>query len=125
MLSPYLTVAICLLMYWPGGLTSPQKFKQMQEQGVSPNDPEYIKAHQLLATIQRQQLMKQKQRQQQAQQAQQQVAHPVNVNQNGAGPDAAATNGVHGKLSYELSYSGYVRTDDHRFLKPGPFRLHR
>lgn len=69
----------------------------MQEQGVNPNDPEYIKAHQLLATIQRQQLMKQKQRQQQAQQVQQQVAHPVNVNQNGAGPDAA-TNGVHGKL---------------------------
>lgn len=73
----------------------------MQEQGVNPNDPEYIKAHQLLATIQRQQMMKQKQRQQQAQQAQQQVAHPVNVNQNGAVPDAA-TNGVHGKLSYDF-----------------------
>lgn len=70
----------------------------MQEQGVNPNDPEYIKAHQVLVTIQRQQMMKQKQRQQQAQQAQQQVAHPVNANQNGAGPDAA-TNGVHGMPS--------------------------
>ncbi|KAJ5381312.1 Chromatin structure-remodeling complex subunit snf21 [Penicillium cataractarum] len=82
-----------------------QKFKQMQEQGVNPNDPEYIKAHQLLATIQRQQLMKQKQRQQQAQQVQQQVAHPVNVNQNGAGPDAA-TNGVHARNVSTSSMTG-------------------
>ncbi|KAF3395733.1 Chromatin structure-remodeling complex subunit snf21 [Penicillium rolfsii] len=82
-----------------------QKFKQMQEQGVNPNDPEYIKAHQLLATIQRQQLMKQKQRQQQAQQAQQQVAHPVNVNQNGAVPDAA-TNGVHARTVSTSSLTG-------------------
>ncbi|KAJ5689163.1 Chromatin structure-remodeling complex subunit snf21 [Penicillium macrosclerotiorum] len=59
-----------------------QKFKQMQEQGVRSDDPEYQKAHQLLAMIQRQQMMKQKQRQQQAQQM------------NGAVPDVA-TNGVH------------------------------
>ncbi|EPS34399.1 hypothetical protein PDE_09363 [Penicillium oxalicum 114-2] len=71
-----------------------QKYKQMQEQGVNPNDPEYIKAHQLLATIQRQQIMKQKQRQQQAQQAQQQGSHPMNGPQNGAVADGAA-NGIH------------------------------
>lgn len=88
----------------------------MQEQGVNPNDPEYIKAHQLLATIQRQQLMKQKQRQQQAQQAQQQVAHPVNVNQNGAGPDAA-TNGVHGKPFYDLTCLECICTDSHFLFK--------
>lgn len=62
----------------------------MQEQGVRHDDPEYLKAHNLLSAVQRQQVF-QRQRQfaqQQIQQRQQQ--------QNGAIPDVA-TNGVHGK----------------------------
>lgn len=62
----------------------------MQEQGVRHDDPEYLKAHNLLSTVQRQQVFqKQKQMQQlQAQQRQQQL--------NGATPDGAA-NGVNGR----------------------------
>ncbi|KAI9924424.1 hypothetical protein AWENTII_003830 [Aspergillus wentii] len=79
-----------------------QKYKQMQEQGVRQDDPEYLKAHNLLSAIQRQQvyqkqrqyaqqqqLQAQQQRQQQQQQQQQQQL-------NGATPDPAA-NGVHGR----------------------------
>ncbi|PWY70223.1 chromatin structure-remodeling complex subunit snf2 [Aspergillus heteromorphus CBS 117.55] len=70
-----------------------QKFKQMQEQGVRHDDPEYLKAHNLLAAVQRQQVFhKQRQfaqQQLQAQQRQQQL--------NGAPPDAAAANGMNGR----------------------------
>ncbi|OJD26351.1 hypothetical protein ACJ73_02266 [Blastomyces percursus] len=48
-----------------------QKFRKMQEQGVRPDNPEYIKAHGLLSAVQRQQAF-QKQRQL-AQQQQQQL----------------------------------------------------
>jgi hypothetical protein len=67
----------------------------MQEQGVRPDDPEFIKAHNLLAAIQRQQAFQKQQRmaQQQAQQAQQQRQQQQI---NGATPEAA--NGSHGKL---------------------------
>lgn len=69
-----------------------QKYRQMQEQGVRHDDPEYLKAHNLLSAVQRQQ-MYQKQRQiaqqqLQAQQRQQQL--------NGTGADNTA-NGVHGR----------------------------
>ncbi|KAF9890933.1 hypothetical protein FE257_005190 [Aspergillus nanangensis] len=64
-----------------------QKFKQMQEQGVRHDDPEYLKAHHLLSAVQRQQMF-QKQRQI-AQQRQQQL--------NGVTPDAATPNGVHAR----------------------------
>ena len=75
-----------------------QKFKQMQEQGVRHDDPEYVKAQQLLIAVQRQQAF-QKQRQHmaqqqiQAQQRQQQL--------NGITPDAAAaaSNGINGRLN--------------------------
>jgi ATP-dependent helicase STH1/SNF2 len=60
-------------------LTLSQKFKQMQEQGVRHDDPEYLKAHNLLSAIQRQQAYQkqrqfaQQQQQLQAQQRQQQM----------------------------------------------------
>lgn len=68
-----------------------QKYKQMQEQGVRPDDPEFLKAHNLLAAIQRQQAFQKQQRmaQQQAQQQRQQQQ------MNGATPEAA--NGSHGR----------------------------
>ena len=64
----------------------------MQEQGVRHDDPEYLKAHNLLSAVQRQQVFqKQKHMQQlQAQQRQQQL--------NGATPDGAA-NGVNGRTT--------------------------
>lgn len=73
-------------------LTPLQKFRQMQEQGVRHDDPEYLKAHNLLAAVQRQQVFqKQKQLQQlQAQQRQQQQL-------NGTTPDGAP-NGVNGMV---------------------------
>lgn len=66
----------------------------MQEQGVRPDDPEFLKAHNLLAAIQRQQTFQKQQRiaQQQAQQQRQQQQL------NGATPEAA--NGSHGKLRH-------------------------
>ena len=66
----------------------------MQEQGVRHDDPEYLKAHNLLSAVQRQQVFhKQRQiaqqQQLQAQQRQQQL--------NGATPDSVSVNGVNGK----------------------------
>ena len=59
----------------------------MQDQGVRHDDPEYLKAHNLLAAVQRQQVFqKQKQLQLQAQRQQQ---------LNGATPDGTP-NGVNG-----------------------------
>lgn len=68
----------------------------MQEQGVRHDDPEYLKAHNLLSAVQRQQVFqKQKQLQQlQAQQRQQQL--------NGATPDAVP-NGVNGRVTPTIS----------------------
>lgn len=61
----------------------------MQEQGVRPDDPEFIKAHNLLTAIQRQQAYQKQQRMAQQQRQQQQM--------NGAAPEAAP-NGTHGKF---------------------------
>ncbi|KAJ5442795.1 HAS subgroup [Penicillium cf. griseofulvum] len=74
-----------------------QKYKQMQEQGVRPDDPEFIKAHNLLAAIQRQQAFQKQQRmaQQQAQQAQQAQQQRQQQQMNGATLEAA--NGSHGR----------------------------
>ncbi|GFN20425.1 putative RSC complex subunit (Sth1) [Aspergillus tubingensis] len=70
-----------------------QKFKQMQEQGVRHDDPEYLKAHNLLSAFQRQQAYhKQRQMQQQqlqVQQRQQQL--------NGSNTEAVAANGMNGR----------------------------
>ncbi|PYH86562.1 superfamily II DNA/RNA helicase [Aspergillus uvarum CBS 121591] len=69
-----------------------QKYKQMQEQGVRHDDPEYLKAHNLLSAVQRQQVFQKQrfaQQQLQAQQRQQQL--------NGVTPDTAAANGVNGR----------------------------
>lgn len=67
----------------------------MQEQGVRHDDPEYLKAHNLLAAVQRQQVFqKQKQMQQlQTRQRQQQL--------NGATPDGS-TNGVDGRSAQDI-----------------------
>lgn len=78
----------------PLTLTSSQKYKRMQEQGVRSDDPEFLKAHNLLTAIQRQQAFQKQQRmaqQQTQQQRQQQQA-------NGATPDPA--NGSHGKSCF-------------------------
>lgn len=72
-----------------------KKYKQMQEQGVRHDDPEYLKAHNLLSAVQRQQVFQKQrfaQQQLQAQQRQQQL--------NGVTPEtAAAANGVNGTAS--------------------------
>ncbi|EAU30536.1 SNF2-family ATP dependent chromatin remodeling factor snf21 [Aspergillus terreus NIH2624] len=71
-----------------------QKYKQMQEQGVRHDDPEYLKAHNLLSAVQRQQVFQKQrqiaqQQQLQAQQRQQQL--------NGTTPEAAGPNGMHAR----------------------------
>ncbi|KAL4788039.1 SNF2 family N-terminal domain-containing protein [Aspergillus varians] len=91
-----------------------QKFKQMQEQGVRHDDPEYLKAHNLLAAVQRQQafqkqrqlaqkhqLQAQRQQQQNGSSTQESVApNGVNsrtnssANANNATQDVASTPGV-------------------------------
>ncbi|KAL4928702.1 putative RSC complex subunit (Sth1) [Aspergillus undulatus] len=71
-----------------------QKFKQMQEQGVRHDDPEYLKAHNLLAAVQRQQAF-QKQRQLAQQQ---QIQAQRQQQQNGsATQESAAPNGVNSR----------------------------
>jgi ATP-dependent helicase STH1/SNF2 len=68
----------------------------MQEAGVRSDDPEFLKAHNLLTAIQRQQAYAKQQRMAQQQQAQQQQRQPQQMN--GTTPDAVATNGAHGKF---------------------------
>lgn len=72
----------------------------MQEQGVRHDDPEYLKAHNLLSAFQRQQAYhKQRQMQQQqlqVQQRQQQL--------NGSNTEAVAANGMNGTSHLLLSY---------------------
>ncbi|CAP96635.1 hypothetical protein E8E15_005628 [Penicillium rubens] len=82
-----------------------QKYKQMQEQGVGPDDPEFLKAHNLLAAIQRQQAFQKQQRmaQQQAQQQRQQQQ------MNGATPEAA--NGSHGRTPSASSTAAPTATN--------------
>lgn len=68
----------------------------MQEQGVRPDDPEFLKAHNLLAAIQRQQAFQKQQRMAQHQAQQQAQQQRQQQQMNGATPEAA--NGSHGKL---------------------------
>ncbi|PYI10015.1 chromatin structure-remodeling complex subunit snf2 [Aspergillus sclerotiicarbonarius CBS 121057] len=81
-----------------------QKFKQMQEQGVRHDDPEYLKAHNILSAFQRQQAFhKQRQMHQQhlqVQQRQQQL--------NGATPDVVAANGMNGRNNSVTSATNAV-----------------
>ncbi|KAE8146164.1 SNF2 family N-terminal domain-containing protein [Aspergillus avenaceus] len=79
-----------------------QKYKQMQEQGVRHDDPEFLKAQHLLSAVQRQQFF-QKQRQQVAQQ---QLQAQQRQQLNGAGPEAAAANGVNGRNNSVSSGNG-------------------
>ncbi|CAG7915507.1 unnamed protein product [Penicillium olsonii] len=72
-----------------------QKYKQMQEQGVRADDPEFQRAHQLLSMIQRQQAFAKQQRM--AQQQVQQQRPPQQTN--GAAPEAVATNGAHARTA--------------------------
>ncbi|KAK6950414.1 hypothetical protein Daesc_008742 [Daldinia eschscholtzii] len=61
------------------------KYQQMREQGVPPNDPEFMKINQFLATFQHQQRMRKQQSYMQMQSAQ--MAHNVpNGNPNGTQP---------------------------------------
>ncbi|KAK2839277.1 ATP-dependent DNA helicase Snf21, partial [Arthroderma sp. PD_2] len=90
-----------------------QKFRQMQEQGVRHDDPEYLKAHNLLSAVQRQQAY-QKQRQMQmlqAQRQQQQPQQPQPVPQAPQGPpngivDANGIDGRNGSASANLAAPG-------------------
>ncbi|OGE57488.1 hypothetical protein PENARI_c002G01430 [Penicillium arizonense] len=79
-----------------------QKYKQMQEQGVRPDDPEFIKAHNLLTAIQRQQAYQKQQRMAQQQRQQQQM--------NGAAPEAAP-NGTHGRTASASSATAGIPHD--------------
>jgi ATP-dependent helicase STH1/SNF2 len=84
------------------GANDTQKFQQMQKQGVRPDDPEFLKAHYLLAAVQRQQVfqkqrqfMHQQHQQQQQQQQQQLQAQPRQQQLNGTNVEAGA-NGING-----------------------------
>ncbi|KAI1990152.1 transcriptional regulator [Ophidiomyces ophidiicola] len=88
----------------PPNLTHQHKYRQMQEQGVRPDDPEFLKAHNLLSAIQRQQAFQkqrhaqqlQAQRLQQTQQQQQAQAQaqPLPQQQPNGVPVDGPTNGV-------------------------------
>ncbi|BCS20176.1 putative RSC complex subunit (Sth1) [Aspergillus puulaauensis] len=72
-----------------------QKFKQMQEQGVRHDDPEYLKAHNLLAAVQRQQAF---QKQRQLAQQHQQLQAQRQQQQNGSSTqEPAQPNGVNSR----------------------------
>ncbi|KAF5668906.1 putative component of SWI SNF global transcription activator complex [Fusarium heterosporum] len=72
-----------------------RKLKQMKEQGVPSNDPEYIKASQFLMSFQQQHAMRQKQQQflQQQQQKQQMQNATNGVSANGVVPGRAMQQG--------------------------------
>ncbi|KAB8232103.1 putative RSC complex subunit (Sth1) [Aspergillus alliaceus] len=94
-----------------------QKFKQMQEQGVRHDDPEFLKAQHLLSAVHRQQFFQKQrqvaQQQLQAQQRQQQL--------NGAAADSATTNGVNGKpvVTSPPLYAGQDIILTLKTVKPG------
>lgn len=68
----------------------------MKEQGVRQDDPEYLKAHNLLTAIsQQQQFARQRQAYAQQQQQQQQAQHRQQQQQNGSTVQAT-TNGING-----------------------------
>ncbi|KAK2766022.1 hypothetical protein FQN54_007537 [Arachnomyces sp. PD_36] len=96
-----------------------QKFKQMQEQGVRPDDPEFLKAHNLLSAVQKQQ-MYQKQRlitqQQQHNQAQQRQQHIQQQQQhlqqlNGSNGGDATPNGINGRNGASATPSNGANQD--------------
>jgi ATP-dependent helicase STH1/SNF2 len=68
----------------------------MQEQGVRHDDPEYLKAHNLLAAVQRQQAFQKQRHFQQQQQLQAQRQQQLN----GTGQDSAGPNGINSKAYY-------------------------
>ncbi|OAA78138.1 SNF2-family ATP dependent chromatin remodeling factor snf21 [Akanthomyces lecanii RCEF 1005] len=80
----------------PAGATKQQaeevfrKLKQMKEQGVPPSDPEYIKAHQFLASFQQQHNMRRNQQQMMQQQQQQHQQQQMQGMPNGAANGAQA-----------------------------------
>ncbi|EIT72547.1 superfamily II DNA/RNA helicase [Aspergillus flavus] len=81
-----------------------QKYKQMQEQGVRHDDPEFLKAQHLLSAVQRQQFF-----QKQRQVAQQQLQAQQRQQMNGAGPDSAATNGLNRRTNSVSSGTGAIQ----------------
>lgn len=74
----------------------------MKEQGVRQDDPEFLKAHNLLTAISHQQhLARQRQayvQQQQHAQQQQQAQHRHQQQQQNGGTTQAATNGINGNF---------------------------
>ncbi|KAL4980225.1 SNF2 family N-terminal domain-containing protein [Aspergillus desertorum] len=84
-----------------------QKFKQMQEQGVRQDDPEYLKAHNLLSAVQRQQAF---QKQRQLAQQQQQLQAQRQQQQNGSSAqEAAAPNGVNNRANPSATTNNAVQ----------------
>ncbi|KAE8382061.1 SNF2 family N-terminal domain-containing protein [Aspergillus bertholletiae] len=89
-----------------------QKYKQMQEQGVRHDDPEFLKAQHLLSAVQRQQFF-----QKQRQVAQQQLQAQQRQQMNGSGPDSTGANGVNGRTNSVSSGTGAVQ--DGTSTQPG------
>ncbi|KAL3437575.1 SNF2 family N-terminal domain-containing protein [Aspergillus tetrazonus] len=84
-----------------------QKFKQMQEQGVRQDDPEYLKAHNLLSAVQRQQAF---QKQRQLAQQQQQLQAQRQQQQNGSSAqEAVAPNGVNNRANPSATSNNAVQ----------------
>ena len=71
-----------------------QKLKQMKEQGVPPNDPEYIKASHFLMSFQQQHQMRTKQQQYMQQQQQQQQQQQLQQQNNASAHANGAVNGT-------------------------------
>ncbi|CAG8231036.1 unnamed protein product [Penicillium salamii] len=89
-----------------------QKYKQMQEQGVRADDPEFQKAHNLLSMIQRQQAFAKQQRMAQQQAQQQRPPQQTNGGINAEAVAANSASSAHGELPpchLELSMSPHPR----------------
>ncbi|KAH8702492.1 putative RSC complex subunit [Talaromyces proteolyticus] len=76
-----------------------QKYREMQSSGVRHDDPEYIKAHNILAAVQKQQNFARQRYQQQQQQRQQQQQ----LQQSNGNGSEAPTNGVNGRSANNAS----------------------
>ena len=72
-------------------LTFHQKYKQLKDQGVRQDDPEFIKCHNILQAVQKQQRFRQHQQAEHLKQQAQQQAHQAQQQQH-----AEETNGVNG-----------------------------
>ncbi|PGH15770.1 hypothetical protein AJ79_02150 [Helicocarpus griseus UAMH5409] len=101
-----------------------QKFRQMQEQGVRHDDPEYIKAHSLLSAVQRQQAFQkqrqfaQQQQQLQNQRLQQQQQQHQSQQPNGISNDNMS-NGVDGRNGSMSAMSSGANQDPTAAVAPG------